>query len=346
MKIFYAIQATGNGHLSRAQQLYPYLQKFGEVDFFVSGNNGNLPVNLPIKYQSKGCSLHYSKCGGLNFWELTKNIKPLMLWKDAKALPLEKYDVIINDFDVVTALACKLKKLHSVQLGHQASFQSDATPRPSNISFIGETILKHYAKASKHIGFHFEKYDSFIFPPVIKEEFINAIPTDLKHITVYLPSYQRHCLLETFNKLTHIDFHWFLPDTKTVEKIGNITYHPIDQNLFNRSLISCHGIITGGGFETPAEALYLGKKLISIPIKNHYEQQCNAAALRRLGIIVLDEIDDDFSTIVANWYEARNEYVKMEANNIKNTLQYLFDTYPSTKDKQFGEELANTRYYK
>ena len=35
MKIFYAVQATGNGHISRAMQLYPYLQKFGEVDFFI-----------------------------------------------------------------------------------------------------------------------------------------------------------------------------------------------------------------------------------------------------------------------------------------------------------------------
>jgi len=32
-KIFYAVQATGNGHVSRAQQLYPYLKQFGEVDF-------------------------------------------------------------------------------------------------------------------------------------------------------------------------------------------------------------------------------------------------------------------------------------------------------------------------
>ena len=47
MKIFYAVQATGNGHVSRAQQLYPYLQKFGEVDFFISGNNANLDFKLP-----------------------------------------------------------------------------------------------------------------------------------------------------------------------------------------------------------------------------------------------------------------------------------------------------------
>ena len=38
MKIFYAIQATGNGHISRAMQLYPYLQKF--VNRFTEANQG------------------------------------------------------------------------------------------------------------------------------------------------------------------------------------------------------------------------------------------------------------------------------------------------------------------
>lgn len=124
MKIFYAIQATGNGHISRAMQLYPYLQKFGEVDFFLSGNNATLPVDLPVKYSSKGCSLLYSKYGGLDYLAIAKNIKPLKMYNDAKSLPLKQYDVIINDFESVTALACRLQKVNSVQFGHQASFIS------------------------------------------------------------------------------------------------------------------------------------------------------------------------------------------------------------------------------
>ncbi|MBK9680340.1 MAG: hypothetical protein IPO69_15970 [Saprospiraceae bacterium] len=54
MKILYAVQATGNGHISRAVQLTPHLQKLGQVDIFLSGQNCTLPVNLPIKYTSKG----------------------------------------------------------------------------------------------------------------------------------------------------------------------------------------------------------------------------------------------------------------------------------------------------
>ena len=332
MKIFYAVQATGNGHISRAQQIYPYLKNFGEVDFFISGNNANLDFPLPVKYRSQGCSLHYSKCGGLNYFDVIKNIKPYMMYNDAKALPLEKYDVIINDFDFVTSLSCKLKKLPSVQLGHQASFQSDSTPRPEKKSIIGEAILKHYAQATNHIGFHFQSYDSFIFPPVIKEEFINAKTEDLKHVSVYLPSFQKHCLLEAFSKLKHIQFHWFLNDIESVRIEKNIVYYPVNQSLFNKSLLSCHGLITGGGFETPAEALYLKKKLISIPIKNHYEQQCNAAALKKMGVKVLEDIGDDFSVIIEKWYNEQNNNPQITANNINQTLEKLLDTYPSKKE--------------
>ena len=93
-KIFYAVQATGKGHISRAQQLYPYLKKFGEVDFFISGNNANLDFKLPVKYKSKGCSLHYSKCGGLKYFDvvLQKSVA------DMDAIKFEKPTGILNSF--------------------------------------------------------------------------------------------------------------------------------------------------------------------------------------------------------------------------------------------------------
>lgn len=329
MKIFYAIQATGNGHISRAIQLYPYLQKFGTVDFFMSGNNASLKIDLPIKYKSEGCSLHYSKCGGLNYWDIIKNIKPAQMLKDAKSLPLKNYDVVINDFDSITSLACKLQKVHSVQFGHQASFISESTPRPEKKSIMGEIILKHYAPSPKHIGLHFEKYDSFIFPPIIKDEIIQAEPRDLKHVTVYLPSFQKDCLEKAFNKLPGLEFHWFLNDVKFKHTIGNITYYPVTQKQFNQSLITCHGIITGGGFETPAEALYLEKKILSIPIRNHYEQECNAAALKKMGVPVVYEVGDEFDSIIENWLNTETAIPTIQANTIPDTLQFLFDTYNS-----------------
>jgi uncharacterized protein (TIGR00661 family) len=327
MKIFYAIQATGNGHISRATQLYPYLKKFGTVDFLLSGNYASLNIDLPIKFKSDGCSLHYSKCGGLDYWGIAKKIQPVQMYKDAKSLPLKDYDVIINDFDSITSLACKMQKTHSVQFGHQASFISENTPRPENKSLMGEMILKNYATSPKNIGLHFEKYDSFIHPPIIKDEILMAEPKDLKHITVYLPSFDKDCLEKAFNKLPDFRFQWFLNDIETIHTIGNITFFPVNQKLFNESLIHCHGIITGGGFETPSEALYLGKKILSIPIRNHYEQECNAAALQKLGVPVVYEVGENFNIVIENWLNSNVIYPKMQANNINETLQFLFDTY-------------------
>lgn len=327
MKIFYAIQATGNGHISRATQLYPYLQKFGSVDFFLSGNNASLNIDLPVKFKSKGCSLYYSKCGGLNYWNIAKNISPIRIYKDACELPLKNYDIIINDFDSVTALACKMQKVHSVQFGHQASFISANTPRPEKRSLIGEFIFKNYAPAPQNIGLHFENYDSFIRPPIIKDQIINAEPKNLGHISVYLPSFDKECLEKAFKSVPDVQFHWFLDTVQQEHTIGNISYFPVSQKSFNNSLINCEGIITGGGFETPAEALYLGKKILSIPIKNHYEQECNAASLKKLGVPVVYEVADDFSQVIQNWLNNNIIYPKMAANNIPETLQFLFDSY-------------------
>jgi uncharacterized protein (TIGR00661 family) len=327
MKIFYAIQATGNGHISRAMQLYPYLKKFGEVDFFMSGSNASIAIDLPVKYKSAGCSLFYSTCGGLDYWKIAKNVRPLQMLKEAIALPLKEYDVIINDFDSITSLACKMQKVHSVQLGHQASFVSKNTPRPDKKSIMGEMILKHYASAPTNIGLHFEKYDSFIVPPIIKEEIQQAKPKNLGHIAVYLPSFDISCLEKAFRNMPNQEFHWFINDIKIKQKLGNITYYPVNQADFNESLINCQGIITGGGFETPAEALFLRKKILSIPIQKHYEQECNAAALKKMGVPVVYEVGDDFDSVIENWLNTDNPIPLIQANDINATLQYLFDTY-------------------
>jgi uncharacterized protein (TIGR00661 family) len=327
MKIFYAIQATGNGHISRAMQLYPFLKKFGEVDFFMSGSNASLAVDLPVKYKSPGCSLFYSDYGGLDYLKIAKNVNPIQMFKDAKSLPLHNYDVVINDFESITSLACKLQKVHSVQLGHQASFVSKLTPRPEKKSIIGEMVLKYYATSPKNIGLHFEKYDSFIVPPIIKNEIQQAESTNLGHISVYLPSFDHSCLEKAFKKLPDQEFHWFSGSIISKYREGNITYYPVNQVDFNESLISCHGVITGGGFETPAEALFLRKKILSIPIQNHYEQECNAAALKKMGVPVVYEVGNEFEVIIANWLNSDIQIPLIKANDINDTLQFLFDTY-------------------
>lgn len=260
MKIFYAVQATGNGHISRAMELLPYLENYGKIDLFLSGANSSLELNAPIKYRSRGLSLFYTCKGSLDYISMMRKIAPLRLKKEIAELPVEQYDLVINDFECITSLACRQKKISSVNFGHQASFMSVNTPRPSQPSNIGEWILKNYARATQYTGLHFKSYADFILPPVIKSAIWHAQPEYGNYITVYLPSYCDCEIKKFFKHLTGYRFQVFSKEVDTVTKAGHLTFIPVSKEAFDMSLIHCSAIICGAGFETPAEALHLRKK--------------------------------------------------------------------------------------
>jgi uncharacterized protein (TIGR00661 family) len=312
MKILYAVQATGNGHISRAMELLPYLNQYAETDIFLSGSNSSLNLNFPIKYRSKGLSLFYKCQGKLDYTKTVFALSPWRLRKEVKDLPVDKYDLVLNDFECITAMACAMKKIPSVNFGHQASFYSVHTPRPKEKNKIGEWILKNYARASFYIGLHFQQYDDFILPPVIKKEISKAQPADKDFFAVYLPSYCENAMEKYFHPLAPHRFRIFSWQTKKIKRSGNIIFLPVDKTLFNEALINCSGMITGAGFETPAEALELEKKLMVMPIRGQYEQQCNAAALEQMGIKKIEKLDDDFTDHFNEWSQSAPVKIKYD----------------------------------
>ncbi len=316
MKILYAVQATGNGHISRAMEVIPYLENYGEVHVFLSGANSTLKLSMPIKYRSNGLSLFYTCNGGLNYSRIFRQLSFARIRKEINELPVHKYDLVLNDFDCITSLACARRNIPSINFGHQASFASRKTPRPEKISKAGDWVLKNYAKATQYLGLHFESYDDFILSPVIKRKVLTADPTDQGHITVYLPSYCLPELLFYFGDLKEHRFEIFTWEVNTPQKHGHITFHPVSNNNFAESMINCHAIICGAGFETPAEALYLGKKMMVMPIKGQYEQKCNAAALEKLGVKCIGQLNGNFKNTFSVWM---NNYKQVQ-------LKYEYST--------------------
>jgi uncharacterized protein (TIGR00661 family) len=323
MKIFYAVQATGNGHISRAMEILPYLERYGQVDIFLSGANNSLQLDASVKYRSKGLSLFYTNGGGLNYGQIVRKFAPLRIWNEVRDLPVEKYDLVINDFECITSLACAYKKVPSVNFGHQASFVSPKAPRPENKEWMGEWILRNYARATQYIGLHFAQYDDFILPPVIKKKILQAEPQDKGYITVYLSSYSDAVVRQYLQPLRDFRFQVFSKEVKRPVQDGNILFLPVGANAFNRSLIDCKAIITGAGFETPAEALYLGKKLLVIPIRGQYEQLCNAAALQKMGIPVLATLDAGFEQAFRPWMELRKKPSLSLDHSTESIVSYL-----------------------
>lgn len=341
MRILYSIQGTGNGHISRAESLYPYLKTIGEVDFFLSGSNTTYPTSIPIKYKSKGWSFMYSNCGGLHIGKSVLAIRPYGCYQEAKDLPLENYDVIISDFEFITSLSAQLKNRKIIHLSHQASFLSTHTPRPSKKDWVGELVLKNWVKSDIKFGLHFHRYDDFIYPAIIKDEIRHAHPVDHGHITVYLPAYNDKCLFSYFQQLKEYTFHLFSKEAKRYAHIENVHIRPIDREVFTDSMVHASGIICGAGFETPAEALYLKKKMVCIPIRGQYEQKCNGAALEALGIQVLDTIDERFPEIVEN--SMCKPFPMSAAIPVSNPIELLEDVFDAYYSNQVVPQLQLNR---
>ncbi|MCB9327635.1 MAG: glycosyl transferase [Lewinellaceae bacterium] len=328
MKILYALQATGNGHIARAEELLPYLQKKAEIDVLLSGNNYSLSPSFEYKYSKKGISLLYKPCGKLDFLKTYKELNPIKILRELNSLNLEKYDLIINDFEPLTSHLAKKYHKPILQIGHQASFQSKKTPRPDKKSVLGELILKKYATGDKYLGFHFEKYDEGILYPIIKKEILDASPINNGHITIYLPSVDIHCMYNALKKFANQEFHVFTNQVDKVISCNNIKYYPVSNMEFTKSMIEAHGIITGGGFETPSEAMYLKKRLLCIPIDKQYEQQCNAQASKLKGAYVIPKFEvQKFSHHINTWLEEDYNDFNQSYTHPSQVVDYIFSIY-------------------
>ena len=289
-KILYAIQGTGNGHLSRAQDVAPALEQHGKVDYFVSGAQCEINFPYKITYRSPGLSFFFGKRGGINYSKTFLKNSARRLYKEIKRFPVEDYDLIINDFEPISAWAAKTKGKKCVALSHQSALLSTGFPKPESDDLIGETILKNYAPATSHYGFHFESRNDNIFTPIIRKSIREANVENRGHFTVYLPAYADDKIIQVLSEIPEVTWHVFSKHSSNTYKAHNVHIQPINNEKFISSITTADGVVCGAGFETPSEALFLGKKLLVIPMKNQYEQQCNAAALKAMGIPVLDQL--------------------------------------------------------
>ena len=305
MKILYALQGTGNGHLARATEIIPILRQMAETDILLSGIQGDIQLPFDVKYKLYGLSFIFGKTGGVDFWETFKKMRLLRFIADLIKLPVTKYDLIICDFEPVSAWACKLKNKRCIGLSHQNAVLHKNTPKPGKSNLFGKLILKYYAPTSIKYGFHFEQLDSFNFPPVIRSEIRNATVSANNHFTVYLPSYSNEEIEKTLSKIPEINWEVFTKHSNQTYTVGNVHFQPISAEAFKRSFVSCSGILCNAGFETPAEALYMGKKLCVIPMKNQYEQACNAAFMARFGIPALTHLHESTEKI-KYWANSKN----------------------------------------
>jgi uncharacterized protein (TIGR00661 family) len=301
MKVLYAVQATGNGHVSRANEIIPLLQKKCDLDILVSGTQADVGLNHAIKYQRKGFSFIFGKKGGIDLYKTFKQFQSKLFIQEIRNLPVEEYDLVINDFEPISAWACKIKNIPCVSMSHQYAVLHPNSPKPAKADPLAWMVLRYYAPCRTGVGFHFKSFAENIFTPVIRKEIREAVISNLGHYTVYLPAYDDKKLIAFFSNFKNTQWHIFSKHTRKSYTIKNCQIQPVSAVEFTKSFTSCAGTLCGAGFETPAEALYMGKKLLIIPMKHQYEQHCNAAGAAELGVPVIKKLKNKYIHLVDNW---------------------------------------------
>lgn len=304
MKILYAIQGTGNGHIARAHDIVPILKSKVETDVLISGIQSDIKADFNIDYQCRGLSFIFGKNGGVDKLETFKKFQSRKFLKEINELPIQQYDLIINDFEPISSWAARKHGIPCIGLSHQAAVIALNAPKAKNIDVLGQMILQYYAPCTSNYGFHFEKYNPNTFTPVIRKSIRDLQPTTEKYYTVYLPSYSNERLIKHLSKFNKTQWQVFSKHTTKEIKEGNIHIFPINNQHFISSMANARGVLCGAGFETPAEALYLEKKLMVIPMKGQYEQQCNAASLKELGVPVIKSLKKKHHEKIADWIES------------------------------------------
>lgn len=301
MKILYGIQGTGNGHLTRSVEIIEALKKYAKVDVLISGEQFDLPLPIKPDYRLKGLYFVFGKNGGIDLIETYKRIKTFRLLKEIRNFPVEKYDLVISDFEPVSCWAAKLKKVKCIGLSNQAATLHPLAPQPKSFDPLGKLILEYYAPVSAEYGFHFKSLSDTIFTPVIRKEVRQLKVSEQDHYTVYLPSYDDERIIKNLRKFDKVQWQVFSKHSSKSYKVRNIEIKPIQGKKFLDSLASSKGIICNAGFGTASEAIFLGKNMLAIPMKSQYEQHCNAAMLKSMGVKVIKSLRKKHHDKITDW---------------------------------------------
>ncbi len=287
MRILYGVQTTGHGHLVRSTPVILQLRELGhQVDVLLSGPPPDPAwlgrIGAPITTRP---GLTFAADGGrIRYVRTALEARPIRFIRDVFRTPTPEPDLIVTDYEPITAWLARRRGLRSVGIGHLYAFAWPQVLRASG-NLITRGVLNWFAPVSIPVGMHWDAFGAPILPPTVAPE-IRALARDSVEpdlILVYLGFEPLGRLVPLLKQFPRHRFHVY---TKVAdERIDqNVTIRPISRPAFVDDLGRCAGVLANAGFSLTSECLHLGIAVLLKPIDGHLEQESNALALERLGL--------------------------------------------------------------
>lgn len=284
MKILYGVQGTGNGHISRSREIIKALKKSGhEVYTLFTGRKKELFRDIQDfePYEIKKGLTFVTDEGRIEYGRTLMQLDFFQFYKNIRQFGLPSYDLVLTDFEPMSARIAMKHRIPSIGIGHQYSFLYDIPV--SGWDPFSQLIIRYYAPARFSIGLHWNHFNHPILPPIVPKFPPMSKTTITNKILVYLPFENPDKVTSILSSLKEQEFYIYAC-TETPEDSGNLHLRPFSRERFLSDLMDCSGVICNAGFELPSEALHLGKKCLVKPLSGQYEQTSNAETLCRLGL--------------------------------------------------------------
>ena len=201
-------------------------------------------------------------------------------------------EVCISDFDSFSHVFGLLFDRPVISLDHQHVIDRCAHERVAGAMPRDFALTRAFVRA-KLPGCRHYIVTSFYFPrptcdhttlvgPILRPEVLDLVPTTGEHVLVYQTGVLDRDTREALNAARDTTF--VVYHRGEVAERRNLSLRAFDEAAFLADLASARAVICNGGYTTMSEALFLGKPVLSIPIRHQGEQELNGAYLAALGL--------------------------------------------------------------
>jgi len=315
MKILYGVQGTGNGHISRARKMAAHFQaRDADVTWLFSGREPRQFFDMEtfgdFEYRS-GLSM-VQRNGAVLYWPTLRSNRAGQFLKDVRALNVRDYDLVITDFEPVTAWAARLADVTCIGIGHQYAFAHRIPQRGRNA--ISDLVMKYFAPVDIPVGLHWHHFNRDILPPIIDTSLRQQ---DRQHVLVYLPFEDQSEVTSLLRRFDQYQFVQYSPELEDAEN-GNVRLRRTNLHGFRADLCRSEAVICNAGFELVSECLHMGVAPLVKPVRGQMEQLSNALALEQLGWgSALPTLD---AGPLGAWLESERRSTTIRYPDVANTL--------------------------
>lgn len=293
--IYYGVQGEGLGHATRSKTIIEHLKKKHRVIILCGGRafqylskhfTDVVRITSPHIFY-KGDKASSMKTFFLNLFKVPKFLSSYFT---ARKLSREiKPDIIITDFEPICSYFGMLHDIPVISIDNQHLMTKTMFEMPDDKwwpKFSTKIIVKLMVwKENISLIISFFEPQSIdkgchVVKPIIRKEIQTLKKSYKDFIVVYQTSFTNTDLVPSLNssKEKFVVYGYPAPG-----KNNNIRFAQFDEKQFFSDLSSCKAIISNGGQSLISEAIYLKKPILSVPVKNQFEQKINAYYIQKMG---------------------------------------------------------------